>query len=219
MLRAMFLNAPMLQLPARLSGRTFARRQPPARVSPSTARRCSASSVATDFPALLPSAVGRGLRRRGQCLRGPSSRPAEGRRRRRSDIGLNLVYYWRRRSRSATRAASPRRRKPVVLPGRRASSNSDLPRQLSANLRDVTGIFVGLLLGVAMGARHALDPDHLAAVSVLTADAPSARRGAALGALWGVGHAARCSGPAWCWPRWHQSCRPRCVTPSSSRSP
>jgi len=54
----------------------------------------------------------------------------------------------------------------------------------------VTGSLVGLLLGVAMGARHALDPDHLAAVSVLAADAPSARRGAALGALWGVGHAA-----------------------------
>src|SRR5262245_62500236 len=41
-----------------------------------------------------------------------------------------------------------------------------------------------------MGARHALDPDHLAAVSVLAADAPGARRGALLGALWGVGHAA-----------------------------
>jgi len=61
----------------------------------------------------------------------------------------------------------------------------------------VTGSFVGLLLGVAMGARHALDPDHLAAVSVLAADdpdarrgaLPGARRGALLGALWGVGHA------------------------------
>src|SRR5262245_61637888 len=41
-----------------------------------------------------------------------------------------------------------------------------------------------------MGMRHALDPDHLAAVSVLAADAPSARRGALLGALWGIGHAA-----------------------------
>src|SRR5262245_37592289 len=41
-----------------------------------------------------------------------------------------------------------------------------------------------------MGVRHALDPDHLAAVSVLAADAPGARRGAALGALWGIGHAA-----------------------------
>src|SRR6188768_3430621 len=40
-----------------------------------------------------------------------------------------------------------------------------------------------------MGARHALDPDHLAAVSVLAADAPGARRGALLGAMWGLGHA------------------------------
>ena len=54
----------------------------------------------------------------------------------------------------------------------------------------MTGSFVGLLLGLAMGARHALDPDHLAAVSVLTADAPGPRRGALLGALWGIGHAA-----------------------------
>ena len=54
----------------------------------------------------------------------------------------------------------------------------------------MNGTFVGLLLGVAMGARHALDPDHLAAVSVLAADAPGARRGALLGALWGTGHAA-----------------------------
>ena len=54
----------------------------------------------------------------------------------------------------------------------------------------MTASLVGLLVGVAMGARHALDPDHLAAVSVLAADAPGARRGALLGALWGVGHAA-----------------------------
>ena len=40
-----------------------------------------------------------------------------------------------------------------------------------------------------MGARHALDPDHLAAVSVLAGDAPGARRGAVLGAMWGIGHA------------------------------
>lgn len=53
----------------------------------------------------------------------------------------------------------------------------------------MTASFVGLLLGIAMGARHALDPDHLAAVSVLAADAPGARRGALLGAMWGLGHA------------------------------
>ncbi|HXU01652.1 MAG TPA: hypothetical protein VN903_11705 [Polyangia bacterium] len=53
----------------------------------------------------------------------------------------------------------------------------------------MTGSFAGLLLGLVMGARHALDPDHLAAVSVLASDRPGARRGALLGALWGIGHA------------------------------
>ena len=51
-----------------------------------------------------------------------------------------------------------------------------------------TGSLVGVLLGIALGARHAFEPDHLAAVSVLAADGPSARRGALIGALWGAGH-------------------------------
>ena len=51
-----------------------------------------------------------------------------------------------------------------------------------------TGSLVGVLLGIALGARHAFEPDHLAAVSVLAADGPSARRGVLIGALWGAGH-------------------------------
>src|SRR5947209_7290615 len=47
---------------------------------------------------------------------------------------------------------------------------------------------LGMLLGLLLGARHALEPDHLAAVAVLSLDAPSPRRGALLGAFWGVGH-------------------------------
>jgi hypothetical protein len=47
---------------------------------------------------------------------------------------------------------------------------------------------VGVALGLGLGARHALEPDHLAAVSVLSADGPSPRRGALIGALWGAGH-------------------------------
>lgn len=43
---------------------------------------------------------------------------------------------------------------------------------------------VGLLLGM----RHALEPDHLAAVSTLAAERSSARRGWWLGVAWGVGH-------------------------------
>ena len=47
---------------------------------------------------------------------------------------------------------------------------------------------IGVALGMGLGARHALEPDHLAAVSVLAADCPGARRGLLVGALWGVGH-------------------------------
>ncbi len=46
----------------------------------------------------------------------------------------------------------------------------------------------GILLGLALGARHALEPDHVAAVSVLNAESPGVRRGAMLGAFWGAGH-------------------------------
>jgi hypothetical protein len=50
------------------------------------------------------------------------------------------------------------------------------------------GALAGILLGIGLGARHAFEPDHLAAVSVLGADGPSAKRGLLLGALWGAGH-------------------------------
>lgn len=48
--------------------------------------------------------------------------------------------------------------------------------------------FAGIVLGVLVGLRHAFEPDHLTAVSTLVTEASSARRGAALGALWGLGH-------------------------------
>ena len=47
-----------------------------------------------------------------------------------------------------------------------------------------------VLLGVLLGLRHAFEPDHLAAVSTLVADTSSARRGALLGVIWGLGHTA-----------------------------
>jgi hypothetical protein len=47
-----------------------------------------------------------------------------------------------------------------------------------------------LAFGVLLGMRHALEPDHLAAVTVLASERPGARRGAWLGASWGVGHGA-----------------------------
>jgi hypothetical protein len=50
------------------------------------------------------------------------------------------------------------------------------------------GPLIGVALGLGLGARHALEPDHLAAVSALAADRPGARRGLLVGALWGLGH-------------------------------
>jgi ABC-type nickel/cobalt efflux system permease component RcnA len=46
----------------------------------------------------------------------------------------------------------------------------------------------GVLLGLVVGVRHAFEPDHLAAVSTLVTDARGAKRGALLGAVWGIGH-------------------------------
>jgi hypothetical protein len=53
----------------------------------------------------------------------------------------------------------------------------------------VIGLVTGCALGAALGARHALEPDHLAAVSTLIAERPRPRQAALLGALWGLGHA------------------------------
>jgi high-affinity nickel permease len=47
-------------------------------------------------------------------------------------------------------------------------------------------LFLGLAL--ALGVKHAYDPDHLAATSLLLARAPGARDAVRLGLHWGVGH-------------------------------
>ncbi|MBL8920347.1 MAG: hypothetical protein JNJ54_15880 [Myxococcaceae bacterium] len=44
------------------------------------------------------------------------------------------------------------------------------------------------LLGVALGMRHAVEPDHLAAVSTLATEQHTPRAGLWIGALWGLGH-------------------------------
>jgi hypothetical protein len=49
-------------------------------------------------------------------------------------------------------------------------------------------VVTGVVAGLALGVRHAFEPDHLAAVSTLVAERPGARRGLFLGAAWGVGH-------------------------------
>src|SRR5260370_17873134 len=42
--------------------------------------------------------------------------------------------------------------------------------------------------GSLLGMRHALEPDHLAAVSTLVSDERSGYRAALLGMCWGIGH-------------------------------
>ncbi len=52
-------------------------------------------------------------------------------------------------------------------------------------------ILTGSALGTLLGMRHALEPDHLTAVSTLMTSAPGERssvRAAMLGASWGLGH-------------------------------
>jgi hypothetical protein len=43
-------------------------------------------------------------------------------------------------------------------------------------------------LGLVIGARHAFEPDHLAAVSTLVGGARTSRSAVSLGLLWGIGH-------------------------------
>jgi ABC-type nickel/cobalt efflux system permease component RcnA len=52
-----------------------------------------------------------------------------------------------------------------------------------------TGLAI-LGLGFALGVRHALDPDHLVAVSTIVSRNNSVARSSVAGALWGAGHTA-----------------------------
>ena len=44
------------------------------------------------------------------------------------------------------------------------------------------------LLGLLLGIRHAVDPDHVVAVAAIATGQRSIRRASAIGAMWGVGH-------------------------------
>lgn len=47
-----------------------------------------------------------------------------------------------------------------------------------------------LLLGFVLGMRHALDPDHVVAVTTIVSREGSLRRAQWIGAMWGIGHSA-----------------------------
>lgn len=46
------------------------------------------------------------------------------------------------------------------------------------------------MLGFVLGLRHALDPDHVVAVSTIVTTEPNWRRSSLIGSFWGLGHAA-----------------------------
>jgi high-affinity nickel permease len=60
-----------------------------------------------------------------------------------------------------------------------------------ASYSDGASLAVVAMIAIALGLRHATDPDHLAAVGTLMASARegASRRAAALGWSWGLGHA------------------------------
>jgi len=60
-----------------------------------------------------------------------------------------------------------------------------------AALSDGSSLWIVLAVAVLLGLRHASDPDHLAAVTVLLASGKerAARRAGELGLAWGLGHA------------------------------
>jgi high-affinity nickel-transport protein len=52
----------------------------------------------------------------------------------------------------------------------------------------MTATLTLIALGFLLGLRHAVDPDHVAAIGTIATRSNSFRRSAALGAQWGVGH-------------------------------
>src|SRR5262249_46821813 len=51
------------------------------------------------------------------------------------------------------------------------------------------GTLISVLgLGLILGLRHALDPDHIVAVSTIVSETKSVRRSSLIGTFWGLGH-------------------------------
>ena len=51
------------------------------------------------------------------------------------------------------------------------------------------GMFLSVLgLGFVLGLKHALDPDHMVAVSTIVSESRSVRRSSLIGTFWGLGH-------------------------------
>ena len=53
-----------------------------------------------------------------------------------------------------------------------------------------TTVATALAGGFVLGLQHALDPDHLVAVSTIVSDHKSLHRSSMIGTFWGLGHSA-----------------------------
>src|SRR3989442_398683 len=53
----------------------------------------------------------------------------------------------------------------------------------------MNGMFLSVLgLGFVLGLKHALDPDHMVAVSTIVSESKSVKRSSVVGTFWGLGH-------------------------------
>lgn len=53
----------------------------------------------------------------------------------------------------------------------------------------LNGMFLSVLgLGFVLGLKHALDPDHMVAVSTIVSESKSVKRSSLIGTFWGLGH-------------------------------
>src|SRR5438105_3571888 len=53
----------------------------------------------------------------------------------------------------------------------------------------MNGMFLSVLgLGFVLGLKHALDPDHMVAVSTIVSESNSVKRSSLVGTFWGLGH-------------------------------
>ena len=59
---------------------------------------------------------------------------------------------------------------------------------MAAYIHAAMSVLSVALLGFLLGVRHAVDPDHVVAVSTIATRTPTFRRAASVGALWGLGH-------------------------------
>jgi hypothetical protein len=58
----------------------------------------------------------------------------------------------------------------------------------ATDIRKMVEVAVGYLLGLVQGMRHALEPDHVAAVSTMVAEQRSLRSSVGFAIAWGAGH-------------------------------